>query len=286
MRNPFMFRANEDSEKLRAKAFDYLLMKESFPWRKDNSGSNSTEDRNRAEHALTVIHEKFGPFVTSYPEWHPIIALGRDVHNHSGTQTTPRFPHLDHTRYMANAIITCPYGSTDELIATVKTSYRGLVQYLNSDDGRYSSMAGWLRMAADSIELRAAYITDELIESFADGNYDYDDSDVFNDVSDLIPLYTQGAGPILIWWSWNNHQLEPDGTISPAIAVPLMLSRTLADLSYAEFSESWEDMRYLLLGSPHGARSSLFLNQLTVKQLRTMFNGLMESGAFGPLKHK
>lgn len=26
-----MFRANEDSEKLRAKAFDYLLMKESFP---------------------------------------------------------------------------------------------------------------------------------------------------------------------------------------------------------------------------------------------------------------
>ncbi len=278
----FMFRANEDSEKLRVKAFDYLLMKDSFPWRKENSGTISTEDRNRAEHALTVIHEKFGPFVTSYPEWHPVIALGLNVHNHSGTQTTPCFPHLDHTSYMANAIITCPYGSADELIATVKRSYWGLVQYLNSDDGRYSSMAGWLRMAADSIELRAAYITAELIESFVGGNYDYDDSDVSN----LIPMYAQGARPILIWWSWNNHQLEPDGTISPAIAVPLMLSRTLADLSYAEFHESWEDMRYLLLGSPHGARSSLLLNQLTVKQLRTMFNGLMESGAFGPPKNK
>lgn len=277
-----MFRANEDSEKLRVKAFDYLLMKESFPWRKDNRGTISSEDRNRAEHALAVIHEKFGPFVTSYPEWHPVIALGRDVHSRSGTQTTPSFPHLDHTSYMANAIITCPYGSTDELIATVKRSYWGLVQYLNSDDGRYSSIAGWLRMAADSIELRAAYITDELIESFTDGNYDYDDSDVFSDVSDLIPLYAHDARPILIWWSWNKHQLESDGTISPAIAVPLMLSRTLADMSYAEFAESWEDMRYLLLGSPHGARSSLLLNQLTVKQLRTMFNGLMESGAFGP----
>ncbi|GBE71516.1 TPA: hypothetical protein N6Y24_004191 [Escherichia coli] len=281
-----MFRANEEAEKLKAEAINYFLIKEIAPWRKDNIDAISETDRKRAEDALSVICTKLGPVVSSYPEWHPVIALGRDksIPCYRDTQTTPSFPRLDHTRYMANGIITCPYGDTDELIAAVKRSYWDLMQYLSSDDMRFSSLSGWLRMASDSIELRASYITDELITAFKNSDFDYDGSDVLSDVSGLIPLYANTAKPVLIWWSWNNHALESDGTIPPAVAVPLMLSRTLADLSYAQLSESWENMRYLLLGSPHGARSSLLLNQLTVKQLRTMFNGLMDSGAFGPKK--
>lgn len=279
-----MFRANEDSEKLRVEAFDYLLMKENFPWRKDNSGIISAEDRQRSEHALTVICGRLGPVITSYPEWHPIIALGRD--KSLDTQITPCFPSLDHTRFMANGIITCPYGGTDELIAAVKGSYWDLFRHLRNDDMHFSSLSGWLRMALDSIELHASYITDELVKSFENGDHNYDGSDTFAHLSDLVPLYADTAKPVLIWWNWNNHDLESDGTIPPATAVPLMLSRTLANLSSAQFSESWEDMRYLLLGSPHGARSSLLLNQLTVKQLRTMFNGLMDSGAYGPKRRR
>lgn len=87
---------------------------------------------------------------------------------------------------MANGIITCPYGDTDELIAAVKRSYWDLMQYLSSDDMRFSSLSGWLRMASDSIELRASYITDELITAFKNSDFDYDGSDVLSDVSGLI----------------------------------------------------------------------------------------------------
>lgn len=281
-----MFRANEDSEKLRIEAFDYLLMKGRFPWGKDNPGTISDDDRMRSEHALTVICDKLGPVITSYPEWHPILALGRDKTSRSlkDAHYSPWFPNLDHTRFMANGIITCPYGSTDELIAIVKGSYWDLMRDLSSDEMRFSSLSGWLRLASDSISLHASYVTDELIESFKSGDAGCERNDTFAEVSDLVPLYADGARPVLIWWDWNVHSLESDGTIPPANAVPLMLARTLADLSDAQFAESWEDMRSSLLGFPHGARSSLLLNQLTVKQLRTMFNGLMDSGAYGPKK--
>ncbi|MEI9629330.1 hypothetical protein [Phytobacter diazotrophicus] len=279
-----MFRANEESERLRIEAFKYLLSNGSSTWREDDR-SNPT----RSEHALTVLSNALGPFIIDYPEWHPINALGRDKtrRNSHDVQTTPRFPRLDHTRYLANGIITCPYGSTDELIAAVNGSYGELMRYLyDSEEARFNDLAGWLRMASGSIELHASYITDELIESFEYGHFDYDGSDTREDDSDLIPIYNKNAKPVLIWWNWNKHDREPDGTIPPAIAVPLMLSRTLADLSYADRSESWDSMRPLLLGSPHGSRSSLLLSQLTVKQLRTMFNGLMDSGAYGPPKSR
>lgn len=278
-----MFRANEESERLRIQAFKYLLEDGSSTWREADKNSSA-----RSEHALTVLCKALGPVITAYPEWHPINALGRDKASRrsDSIQTTPAFSKLDHTCFMANGIITCPYGGTDELIAAVRGSSHELYQYLyDSEEGRFSSLAGWLRMASEFIDINASYITDELIEAFEDGHHAYDGSDTLEEATDLIPLYANGAKPVLIWWSWN-HDLDEDGTIPPAIAVPLMLSRTLADLSYAKLAESWEDMRYLLLGSPHGSRSSLLLNQLTVKQLRTMFNGLMESGAFGPPKRK
>ncbi|HBM2772195.1 TPA: hypothetical protein LU106_005032, partial [Enterobacter hormaechei subsp. xiangfangensis] len=142
-----MFRANEEAEKLKAEAINYFLIKEIAPWRKDNIDAISETDRKRAEDALSVICTKLGPVVSSYPEWHPVIALGRDksIPCYRDTQTTPSFPRLDHTRYMANGIITCPYGDTDELIAAVKRSYWDLMQYLSSDDMRFSSLSGWLR---------------------------------------------------------------------------------------------------------------------------------------------
>ncbi|MBT1135736.1 hypothetical protein JR040_34240, partial [Pseudomonas sp. PAH14] len=73
-----MFRANEEAEKLKAEAINYFLIKEIAPWRKDNIDAISETDRKRAEDALSVICTKLGPVVSSYPEWHPVIALGRD----------------------------------------------------------------------------------------------------------------------------------------------------------------------------------------------------------------
>ncbi len=96
-------------------------------------------------------------------------------------------------------------------------------------------------------------------------------------------LYLPPAKAILVRCEW--QQMMPnDGMIPKSLAVPLMLEEELPCWREAERAESWETMRPYFLGSPHGGRSSLFVNQETGQALKNVWKSLIYSGMFGPLK--
>src|SRR3546814_9233054 len=49
-------------------------------------------------------------------------------------------------------------------------------------------------------------------------------------------------------------------------------------------AETWWNVRSLILGSPHGSRSSLFVNQHTGVHMRKILEAMNASGMFGPIK--
>jgi hypothetical protein len=77
------------------------------------------KERMRSEDKLHDIIEKYGPVVSSYPSWHPLVTH-RDTRNPVTTPGTRcGYKDLDHTRYFVNAFITCPYGNGQKLIDAV-----------------------------------------------------------------------------------------------------------------------------------------------------------------------
>lgn len=63
----------------------------------------------RAKEVLTDLAERYGPVISAYPSWHPLVCN----HRKESPVVTPGpncgYQGLDHTRYFANAFITCPY---------------------------------------------------------------------------------------------------------------------------------------------------------------------------------
>jgi len=98
-----------------------------------------------------------------------------------------------------------------------------------------------------------------------------------------VKLYNTQAQPILVKCNWKKPLL-PDGTIPASIAVPLILEQELPMWRWAEVAETWETMRYYLLGNPHGSRSSLFVNQETGQTIKKIWNALIYTGMYGPIK--
>lgn len=98
-----------------------------------------------------------------------------------------------------------------------------------------------------------------------------------------FPLYNEIATPILVRCQWRKP-LAPDGTIPSTIAIPLMVLQEVRYWEQAQFGESWEDMRPYLLGSPRGARSSLFVNQTTGQAIKDVYVAIIAAGALGPIK--
>ncbi len=86
-----------------------------------NLNAEQIEEGKKVIDATIANH---GPLVSRYPWWHPFVhplnlkAYPPNIH------TTPDESHgwrgLDHTIYFANAFITCPYISGDEVIDSVK----------------------------------------------------------------------------------------------------------------------------------------------------------------------
>lgn len=72
-----------------------------------------------------------------------------------------------------------------------------------------------------------------------------------------------------------------DGTIPSNAAIGLMLESEVPNWRNAVYSESWEDMRGQLMGYPHGARSSLFVNQQTGQKMKSFWNQLIKTGVLG-----
>lgn len=78
--------------------------------------------------------------------------------------------------------------------------------------------------------------------------------------------------------------LEPNKMITKSLAAPLMIDKILSNWTDKSRAETWEDMRYYLLGSPHGKRSSLFVSQDTALAMKKIHNAMNESGMFGVLR--
>ncbi|EFO32490.1 conserved hypothetical protein [Roseibium sp. TrichSKD4] len=98
-----------------------------------------------------------------------------------------------------------------------------------------------------------------------------------------VPFYNEGVTPILVRCEWLSP-LTRDNMIPKPLAVPLMLEKELPVWRWADRAERWEVMRPYLLGSPHGARSSLFVDQETALAIKKCYLSMVESGMFGPLK--
>ncbi|HDM8245500.1 TPA: hypothetical protein P0E24_004662 [Vibrio campbellii] len=95
------------------------------------------------------------------------------------------------------------------------------------------------------------------------------------------PLYSDHAYPVVI--QAIDVDLEADGTIRSRDALIWCTQRLVKDARNAQVAETWWNRRSDLLGSPHGSRSSLFVNQHTGGHLRKILDALNNSGMYGPI---
>jgi len=98
-----------------------------------------------------------------------------------------------------------------------------------------------------------------------------------------VKLYQSHATPILVRCDWIKP-ISYNGMIPASVAIPLMLQKEVPCWEWATRGETWESMRPYFLGSPHGARSSLFVNQETGLTMKKVWNLLINTGMFGPIK--
>ena len=97
------------------------------------------------------------------------------------------------------------------------------------------------------------------------------------------PLYHSSTRPVVVCCEWK-EPLPPDGMIPKSWAVPLILEQELLCWRSAKLAESWETMRPYFLGCPHGSRSSLFISQETGQVIKNIWNALIHTGMFGPIR--
>ena len=98
-----------------------------------------------------------------------------------------------------------------------------------------------------------------------------------------VKFYHPEATPILVRCHWSKD-LDSNGQIPLRLALPLLLEQELDCWSFAEVAETWETMRPYFLGSPHGNKSSLFVSQETGQAMKKVWETLINTGVFGPIK--
>lgn len=98
-----------------------------------------------------------------------------------------------------------------------------------------------------------------------------------------LTLYNPDATPILVKCDWE-RPFNEDGTIPLALAMPLLLEKELPCWQWASRAETWESMRPYFLGLPHGSRSSLFVSQDTGHAMKKVWEALINTGMYGPIK--
>lgn len=95
------------------------------------------------------------------------------------------------------------------------------------------------------------------------------------------PLYGDSAHPVVV--GAINVELEADGTIRSRDAIAWFVQRAAASADGAQVAETWWNVRSLILGKPHGSRSSLFVNQHAGLHMRKILEAMNASGMFGPV---
>lgn len=96
------------------------------------------------------------------------------------------------------------------------------------------------------------------------------------------PLYSDSAYPVVVLA--DQVSLEADGTISSRDAIAWFVEQEAKGARAAQFAETWWSIRSCMLGTPHGSRSSLFVNQYTGSHMRKILEAMNNSGMFGPIK--
>jgi len=98
-----------------------------------------------------------------------------------------------------------------------------------------------------------------------------------------IPLYNPTTQSVLVKCEWHNP-IPSDRMIPKNIAIPLMLEKEIPCWTWASYGETWETMRPYFLGEPYGSRSSLFISQDTGQAMKTIWNGIINTGMYGPIR--
>lgn len=99
-----------------------------------------------------------------------------------------------------------------------------------------------------------------------------------------VQMYAPGATPILVRCEWEKS-LSDNGLIPLSIAMPLLLEQEIPRWRGAQVAETWETMRRYFLGSPHGSRSSLFVDQESGQAMKKVWNAIIQTGMYGPIKN-
>lgn len=219
-----VFRADESAQRGFEKACSVLITN-------DIVGN----ERAFARQKLEQIIDECGSVVDGYPGWHPfLMETDSDSFSPMIPDNCSSYRLLDHSVYLVNGIITCPYShAVGQLVSNIQA----------------------IRNKHD-----LADITIEEIKG--------------------VTFYNSHTTPMLIRCRWKTG-LEEDGTIPLRTALGLMLERELPGWRWGRFNQSWESMRGDILGYPHGARSSLFVNQQTGQQLKNVWNQLTKAGLWG-----
>lgn len=97
-----------------------------------------------------------------------------------------------------------------------------------------------------------------------------------------VPLYADNAYPVVV--EALEIDLEADGTIRSRDAITFFAEKVVKEMRTAQVAETWWNIRSLILGRPHGARSSLFVNQHAGLHMRKILEALNNSGVYGPIK--
>ncbi|MCZ4279835.1 hypothetical protein O4H49_03535 [Kiloniella laminariae] len=97
-----------------------------------------------------------------------------------------------------------------------------------------------------------------------------------------LELYNTGTTAILVRCEWYKP-LGLKGTIPKSLALPLLIEQEFRKWRDAQFAETWETMSPYFLGTPHGSRSSLFVDQETGLTLKKIWNSLINTGMYGPI---
>lgn len=79
--------------------------------------------RERSKRMLLDLIDRHGPVVQTYPRWHPLVASSKKTFL-GDPITLPceaaGYEGLDHTIYLRNAFLTCPYGGVQRIVKSVE----------------------------------------------------------------------------------------------------------------------------------------------------------------------
>jgi hypothetical protein len=96
-----------------------------------------------------------------------------------------------------------------------------------------------------------------------------------------VYFYQKSAHPVVVKCEWI---IRPNATkefVNASVAAPLMMEQMIRGWHESRFDESWETMRPYILGQPHGATSSHFLDRQTGVVLKKLYSSMTKTRMYG-----